>query len=67
MVQVVVFDDGSIHVGGPALSGYGEEQLVEALKLGIETLGYEATLSGCGGRVEVTGVHSMLAPTEAIA
>lgn len=58
--QVVIFDDDSIHVAAPPLCGYGEEQIVAALKLGLETMGYDVMLErnpdGVAGDVEITGI-----------
>lgn len=59
MAEVVVFDDGSIHVGGPAIQ-YGEEYLAASLKTGLELLGYDVQISknpnGVGDGVEVTSI-----------
>lgn len=65
--EVIIFDDGSIHVGGPAIH-YGEEYMVAALKTGLELLGYEVDLTECedGGVPMGMELDSVVDPLDAM-
>ena len=63
--EVVVFEDGSVHVGGPCVITHDETAIVEALKIGLEMLGYDVDITknadGHGKGVIVTEVVDPLA------
>lgn len=65
--EVVVFEDSSVHVGGPAIVSFSEAYLVAAFKTGLEMLGYDVKLTrnpnGAGNGVEVTGIKDPIAST----
>lgn len=59
--EVILFSDGSVHVGGCA-GGLGEVGLVGALQTGIEMMGYDVEVSPThdgqpADGVSVTSVH----------
>ena len=59
-VQVVTFDDDSIHVAAPVINGLDETPMVKALVDGLDAMGYACELSphnGEPGHVQLTGIH----------
>ncbi len=60
-VQVVIFDDNSIHVAAPPIGGLDETPMIQALVDGLDAMGYAAELTphdSGPGHVELTGIHT---------
>ena len=43
--EVVIFEDGSVHAGGPCVVSYSEETIIQALKMGLEMFGYKVDMT----------------------
>ena len=64
MAQVVIFEDGSVHVSGPPALLSDEAELAGCLRAGLGILGYDVEIiEGDVEGVEVTGIHNPLSPT----